>query len=49
VIVTWVRESDWTEGGASWQVGVPEVSDLPSVRDAHAAMEASMKDQRRGV
>ena len=49
VIVTWVRESDWTEGGASWQVGVPEVSDLPSMRDAHAAMQASMKDQRRGV
>ena len=49
VIVTWVRESDWTEGGASWQVGVPEVSDLPSVRDAHAAMQASMKDQRRGI
>jgi len=30
-------------------VGVPEVSDQPSVRDAHAAMQASMKDQRRGV
>jgi len=27
VIVLEVRESDWTEGGAFWQVGVPEVSE----------------------
>ena len=27
VIVTKVRASDWTEGGAFWQVGVPEVAD----------------------
>ena len=32
-----------------WQVGVPEVSDLASVRDARAAHEAGMATQRRGV
>jgi 3D-(3,5/4)-trihydroxycyclohexane-1,2-dione acylhydrolase (decyclizing) len=49
VIVTAVRESDWTGGGASWQVGVPEITDRPQVREAHAVMQASMTRQRRGV
>ena len=49
VIVVPVRESDWTEGGAFWQVGVPEVSDLESVRAARASMDAGLEQQRRGV
>jgi 3D-(3,5/4)-trihydroxycyclohexane-1,2-dione acylhydrolase (decyclizing) len=49
VIVVPVRESDWTEGGAFWQVGVPEVSDLESVRAARASMDAGLVHQRRGV
>ena len=49
VIVTSVRESDWTEGGASWQVGVPEASGRIEVLEAHSAMQASMVNQRRGV
>ena len=49
VVVVDVREDDWTEGGLFWQVGVPEVSDLASVRDARAAHEAGMAAQRRGV
>ena len=49
VIVVKVRESDWTEGGAFWQVGVPETSDLESVRSARASMDAGLRDQRRGV
>ena len=49
VIVVDVRESDWTEGGLFWQVGVPEVSELDTVREARAAHEAGMASQRRGV
>ncbi|HET9021827.1 MAG TPA: 3D-(3,5/4)-trihydroxycyclohexane-1,2-dione acylhydrolase (decyclizing) [Ornithinibacter sp.] len=49
VVVVDVRESDWTEGGLFWQVGVPEVSELESVREARAAHEAGVAAQRRGV
>ena len=49
VIVTKVRESDWTEGGAFWQVGVPEVSSAPSVMRARAAQDLGLAGQRRGV
>jgi len=49
VIVMKVRESDWTEGGAFWQVGVPEVSERAGVRDARERMDIGLKAQRRGV
>lgn len=49
VIVLDVRESDWTEGGAFWQVGVPEVSELDSVLKARAEVDDGLKSQRRGV
>ncbi len=49
VIVVDVRESDWTEGGLFWQVGVPEVSELTAVQEARAALEDGMAQQRRGV
>ncbi len=49
VIVTKVRASDWTEGGAFWQVGVPEVSERPDVTAARARMDAGLAEQRRGV
>lgn len=49
VIVVDVRESDWTEGGLFWQVGVPEVSSLDTVREARTVHEAGMATQRRGV
>ena len=48
VVVVDVRESDWTEGGLFWQVGVPEVSELATVREARAAHEAGVATQRRG-
>jgi 3D-(3,5/4)-trihydroxycyclohexane-1,2-dione acylhydrolase (decyclizing) len=38
----------WTEGGAFWEVGVPEVSDRPDVRDARARLEAGKAAQRVG-
>ena len=49
VIVMRVRESDWTEGGAFWQVGVPEVSERAQVRQARERMDIGLKAQRRGV
>jgi 3D-(3,5/4)-trihydroxycyclohexane-1,2-dione acylhydrolase (decyclizing) len=49
VIVTKVRAKDFTEGGAFWQVGIPEVSDRASVTEARASMDAGLKAQRRGV
>ncbi len=49
VIVVDVRESDWTEGGLFWQVGVPEVSELDTVREARTAHQAGVASQRRGV
>lgn len=39
----------WTEGGAWWEVGVPEVSDRPQVRAARAEWAAKKKLQRVGV
>ena len=38
----------WTEGGSFWEVGVPEVSDLPGVADAKAEMVVGKADQRIG-
>ena len=49
VIVMRVRESDWTEGGAVWQVGVPEVSERSQVREARERMDIGFEAQRRGV
>jgi len=49
VIVMKVRESDWTEGGAFWQVGVPEVSPRRQVLDARQRMDSGLESQRRGV
>ena len=49
VIVTKVRAQDFTEGGAFWQVGVPEVSQRPSVLAARASMDKGLQAQRPGV
>jgi len=49
VIVTKVRAKDFTEGGAFWQVGVPEVSERASVTAARAAMDKGLTNQRPGV
>jgi len=49
VIVTKVRAQDFTEGGAFWQVGVPEVSPRPDVVNARASMDKGLKAQRPGV
>jgi 3D-(3,5/4)-trihydroxycyclohexane-1,2-dione acylhydrolase (decyclizing) len=49
VIVTDVRAADWTEGGAFWQVGVPEVSVRDGVAAAHERMATGLAQQRRGV
>ena len=48
VIVVQARESDWTPGGAFWQVGIPETSELKAVREARSDMDAGLANQRRG-
>jgi 3D-(3,5/4)-trihydroxycyclohexane-1,2-dione acylhydrolase (decyclizing) len=49
VIVIPVDPYAWTEGGAWWEVGVPEVSDRAAVRRARAELEAARRRQRVGV
>lgn len=49
VIVIEVAPYEWTEGGAWWEVGVPEVSEREQVRVARAELDAEKKLQRRGV
>lgn len=49
VIVMDIDEYTWTEGGAWWEVGVPEVSDRDQVRVARAEWAAEKKHQRVGV
>ena len=49
VIVTKVRANDFTEGGAFWQVGVPEVSERATVTAARTSMDKGLKAQRPGV
>jgi 3D-(3,5/4)-trihydroxycyclohexane-1,2-dione acylhydrolase (decyclizing) len=39
----------WTEGGAWWEVGVPQVSERDEVMMARDALELGKKHQRRGV
>ncbi len=48
-IVLDIDQYTWTEGGAWWEVGVPEVSERGEVRAARAAWEAAKKHQRVGV
>jgi 3D-(3,5/4)-trihydroxycyclohexane-1,2-dione acylhydrolase (decyclizing) len=49
VIVVPIDPYAWTEGGAWWEVGVPEVSERAQVRKARADWEANKKRQRVGV
>ncbi len=49
VIVIPVSEYTWTEGGAWWEVGVPEVSERAEVRAAREDWETNKKHQRVGV
>ena len=49
VIVIETDPHAWTEGGAWWEVGVPEVSDRPSIRQAREALEQAKVDQRPGL
>lgn len=49
VLVLATDPDAWTGGDAWWDVGVPEVSERGSVRDAKEAHEAERKHQRMGV
>ena len=39
---------DWTEGGAWWEVGVPEISNRQEIRQARAALDEGKTAQRIG-
>ncbi len=49
VIVVPIDPYAWTEGGAWWEVGIPEVSEREQVRTARERWEAAKKRQRVGV
>jgi 3D-(3,5/4)-trihydroxycyclohexane-1,2-dione acylhydrolase (decyclizing) len=49
VIVLRTDPHRWTEGGAFWEVGVPEVSEREAVRAARHAMDSGKQAQRIGV
>ncbi len=49
VIVLATHPTSWTEGGAAWQVGVPEASDRTEITEAAAEMAEAMAQQRRGL
>jgi 3D-(3,5/4)-trihydroxycyclohexane-1,2-dione acylhydrolase (decyclizing) len=49
VIVIRTDPYTWTGGDAWWDVGVPEVSDRPEVRQARKRHEEARAGQRRGV
>jgi 3D-(3,5/4)-trihydroxycyclohexane-1,2-dione acylhydrolase (decyclizing) len=38
----------WTEGGAFWEVGVPETSEREAVQTAREAMVTGKRNQRSG-
>ncbi len=44
-----VQQHAWTESGAWWEVGVPEVSPLASVNAARKQLELGKQNQRKGV
>ncbi|MDG4881908.1 3D-(3,5/4)-trihydroxycyclohexane-1,2-dione acylhydrolase (decyclizing) [Mesorhizobium sp. WSM4884] len=49
-VITLVSDGfSWTPGDAWWDVGVPEVSARPQVREAHAEQAQARKKQRVGV
>jgi 3D-(3,5/4)-trihydroxycyclohexane-1,2-dione acylhydrolase (decyclizing) len=49
VIVVPIDQYTWTEGGAWWEVGIPEVSEREGVRAARDAWEDAKQHQRVGV
>jgi len=48
VIALRTNPNSWTEGGAWWEVGVPEISTRAGVIDARADLDESKTDQRVG-
>jgi 3D-(3,5/4)-trihydroxycyclohexane-1,2-dione acylhydrolase (decyclizing) len=47
VVVVRTQPSAWTEAGAWWEVGVPEISDRPAITDARTALDELKKRQVR--
>jgi 3D-(3,5/4)-trihydroxycyclohexane-1,2-dione acylhydrolase (decyclizing) len=49
VVVVRTQPSSWTEAGAWWEIGVPEVSARPEVADARRALDEAKARQLRYV
>jgi 3D-(3,5/4)-trihydroxycyclohexane-1,2-dione acylhydrolase (decyclizing) len=49
VIVIETDPHVWTEGGAWWEVGVPEQSAVPSIAAARVELDEAKQHQRRGI
>jgi 3D-(3,5/4)-trihydroxycyclohexane-1,2-dione acylhydrolase (decyclizing) len=49
VVVLRTAPDAWLEGGAWWDVGVPEVSARPEVRAARTAQDEGRREQRLGL
>ena len=49
IISLQVQKHEWTESGAWWEVGVPEVSLRKEVQEARRKFEEEKKQQRKGV
>jgi 3D-(3,5/4)-trihydroxycyclohexane-1,2-dione acylhydrolase (decyclizing) len=47
IVVISTQPSSWTEAGAWWEVGVPELSDRPDIADARQALDAAKARQIR--
>src|SRR6266508_559201 len=47
VVVIRTQPSSWTEAGAWWEVGVPEISDRSSIADARHALDDAKSRQVR--
>jgi 3D-(3,5/4)-trihydroxycyclohexane-1,2-dione acylhydrolase (decyclizing) len=47
VIALQTHRYEWTEGGTYWEVGVPEVSNRPSVVAARGDVVSGKQGQRR--
>ncbi len=48
VIALQTHQNSWTEGGAWWEVGVPEVSNRQTVLDARSELDKGKAEQRVG-
>jgi 3D-(3,5/4)-trihydroxycyclohexane-1,2-dione acylhydrolase (decyclizing) len=47
VVVIKTHPSSWTDAGAWWEIGVPEISHRPEITDAHTELTTAKTTQLR--